>query len=75
MQLQKELPGLRGYSSENLKKMRLFYEEWNNAISNSVATETELPRSQEDNNSEEINTKSLLRYNSAVIFGTTDDIS
>ena len=26
--LQRELPGLRGYSSGNLKKMRIFYEEW-----------------------------------------------
>lgn len=27
-QLQKELPGLRGFSEGNLKKMRIFYEEW-----------------------------------------------
>lgn len=27
-QLQKELPGLRGFSEGNLKKMRLFYEGW-----------------------------------------------
>ncbi len=27
-QLRKELPGLRGYSAENLKLMRRFYEEW-----------------------------------------------
>ena len=26
--LQCELPGLRGFSSGNLKKMRIFYEEW-----------------------------------------------
>ena len=26
--LQHELPGLRGFSSGNLKKMRIFYEEW-----------------------------------------------
>ena len=26
--LQRELPGLRGFSSGNLKKMRIFYEEW-----------------------------------------------
>lgn len=26
--LQRELPGLRGISSGNLKKMRIFYEEW-----------------------------------------------
>ena len=27
-QLRKELPGLRGFSAENLKKMRQFYENW-----------------------------------------------
>jgi predicted nuclease of restriction endonuclease-like (RecB) superfamily len=26
--LQKELPGLRGFSTENIKKMRRFYDEW-----------------------------------------------
>ncbi len=30
--LQQELPGLRGFSSSNLKKMRLFYNAWNEAI-------------------------------------------
>ena len=28
MQLQQELPGLRGYSESNIKNMRQFYEEW-----------------------------------------------
>jgi hypothetical protein len=27
-QLQKELPGLRGFSAANMKKMRIFFEEW-----------------------------------------------
>lgn len=27
-QLQRELPGLRGFSASNLKQMRGFYEEW-----------------------------------------------
>lgn len=27
-QLRRELPGLRGYSATNLKKMRMFYEAW-----------------------------------------------
>jgi predicted nuclease of restriction endonuclease-like (RecB) superfamily len=31
-QLQKELPGLRGFSTTNLKNMRLFYEAWEQAI-------------------------------------------
>jgi len=31
--LQQELPGLRGFSSANIKKMRLFFEEWVDEIS------------------------------------------
>jgi len=31
--LQQELPGLRGFSSANIKKMRLFFEEWVNEFS------------------------------------------
>lgn len=31
-QLQKELPGLRGFSETNMKRMRLFYENWVNEI-------------------------------------------
>ncbi|GAP72763.1 hypothetical protein SAMD00024442_41_24 [Candidatus Symbiothrix dinenymphae] len=38
--LQKELPGLRGFSSENIKKMRHFYEVWEPVINRSpVATD------------------------------------
>jgi len=33
--LQKELPGLRGFSTSNIKSMRTFYEEWHCEISNS----------------------------------------
>jgi predicted nuclease of restriction endonuclease-like (RecB) superfamily len=36
-QLQKELPGLRGFSAANIKKMRLFYEAWASIIKSSVA--------------------------------------
>ena len=44
-QLSAELPGLRGFSSTNLKLMRIFYEEWKSLESNSsVATdELQLP--------------------------------
>ena len=31
-QLQKELPGLRGFSATNIKNMRSFYEEWSPVI-------------------------------------------
>lgn len=34
-QLRRELPGLRGFSSANIKKMRIFYESWNNYINRS----------------------------------------
>lgn len=33
--LRQELPGLRGFSSTNLKNMRMFYEAWNALESNS----------------------------------------
>jgi hypothetical protein len=33
--LQKELPGLRGFSVANIKKMRNFYEEWHTVINRS----------------------------------------
>ncbi|MBQ9206449.1 MAG: DUF1016 family protein [Treponema sp.] len=42
--LQKELPGLRGFSSENIKKMRCFYEEWQPCFDKSVATATDLEK-------------------------------
>ena len=32
-QLQRELPGLRGFSERNLKYMRTFFEEWNRSLS------------------------------------------
>ena len=31
-QLQRELPGLRGFSAANMKKMRIFYEKWSEII-------------------------------------------
>lgn len=37
-QLRRELPGLRGYSATNLKKMRLFYENWIMLDANSSVT-------------------------------------
>jgi Uncharacterized conserved protein len=38
MHLQKELPGLRGFSASNIKSMRMFYEEWHCEVSNSPVT-------------------------------------
>lgn len=40
--LQKELPGLRGFSAQNMRNMRLFYEEWNElAICQTVSSKLE----------------------------------
>lgn len=52
-QLQKELPGLRGFGVANLKNMRTFYEEWN-AILNRQPTAGDL---------ECVDTKMLLSVN------------
>ncbi|MBO6025353.1 MAG: DUF1016 family protein [Bacteroidales bacterium] len=41
-QLKDELPGLKGFSSENIKLMRRFYEAWKELEVNSVATTTEI---------------------------------
>ena len=41
-QLRKELPGLKGYSATNLKKMRLFYEQWIMLDSKSSVTTDDL---------------------------------
>ena len=60
-QLQKELPGLRGFSAPNLKFMRLFYESWSPVMlakdSNSIATAIELKKS------ESVQTQLLLPAN------------
>ena len=41
-QLLREMPGLRGFSVTNLKKMRLFYEQWQMLDVNSCVTTHEL---------------------------------
>lgn len=41
-QLQKEMPGLRGFSATTLKMMRTFYEEWHKMLNSSDASD-ELP--------------------------------
>lgn len=43
-QLQKEMPGLRGFGARNIKYMRTFYEEWNDCF-NSAAVAAELDSS------------------------------
>ncbi|MBD5174329.1 MAG: DUF1016 domain-containing protein [Bacteroidales bacterium] len=41
--LQKELPGLKGFSSSNLKNMRMFYEEWTTVFTSNVSDEYKSP--------------------------------
>lgn len=43
--LQQELPGLRGFSETNIKRMRIFYEEWRSLFENRplLADELEIP--------------------------------
>ena len=38
-QLQKEMPGLRGFSTTNLKNMRTFFEEWNDELNRQSLTD------------------------------------
>ena len=41
--LRKELPGLKGFSTTSIKKMRQFYEQWEPVINKSTATAVKLP--------------------------------
>ena len=44
-QLKSELPGLKGFSEENIKLMRRFYEAWKDIETNSVVASTEILQS------------------------------
>jgi hypothetical protein len=37
-QLQQELPGLRGFSATNMKRMRQFFETWSSVFNSAIAT-------------------------------------
>ncbi len=54
--LQKELPGLRGFSASNIKNMRQFYEQWS-ILTNRQPMAVEMQTSE---NKEIINTTQLL---------------
>lgn len=43
-QLKAELPGLKGFSEENIKLMRRFYEAWKDIENKSVVASTEIPQ-------------------------------
>lgn len=53
-QLQKELPGLRGFSAPSLRKMRTFYEEWR-VLSDNSFVETNKLENNEKNSFDETN--------------------
>ena len=57
--LQKELPGLRGFSASNIKNMRQFYEQWS-ILTNRQPMAVEMQTSE---NKEIINTTQLLDIN------------
>lgn len=46
-QLQEELPGLRGFSAESLKKMRRFYKEWQHSSIMGSTVTTELQKAEQ----------------------------
>ena len=59
-QLKSELPGLKGFSEENIKLMRRFYEAWKDIEAKSVVGTTEMPQitvSQTDTNSVDASTE------------------
>jgi len=60
--LQKELPGLRGFGERNIKNMRLFYEAWQNIETISADASAEIKRSPVEDN---IDTSLLISLKSA----------
>lgn len=66
--LKNEIPGLRGFSETNIKKMRQFYEQWK-ILENRPPTANEL---QVTNNKELINSNTLLTLNRPPMAGDLD---
>ena len=50
-QLKSELPGLKGFSEENIKLMRRFYEAWKDIETNSVVQTTDLQKTDSESDS------------------------
>ena len=50
-QLKSELPGLKGFSEENIKLMRRFYEVWKDIETNSVVQTTDLQKTDSESDS------------------------
>ena len=66
--LQKELPGLRGFSPSNIKNMRQFYEQWS-MLTNRQPTAVDMQTSE---NKYVINTTQLLDINRQPMAGDLD---
>ena len=66
--LQKELPGLRGFSASNIKNMRQFYEQWS-ILTNRQPAAVEI---QSPENKDVINTTQLLDINRQPMAGDLD---
>lgn len=66
--LQKELPGLRGFSASSIKNMRQFYEQWS-VLTNRQPTAVELQSADEEHL---INTSQLLDINRQPLAGDLD---
>lgn len=73
-QLQKELPGLRGFSCESIKKMRRFYEQWSFIVNRSpMATDSQLSDNNEDIKIDSLTT--AFRLPNAIDFNAQEFLS
>lgn len=75
-QLQKELPGLRGFSASNIKNMRSFYEEWSPIINRQpMADENKTPTTISDSELDEQMLLMEIRQPMAVEFNWSDFVA
>ena len=70
-QLQREMPGLRGFSPTSIKKMRQFYEEWNGFL-NRPPTAGELENIENERKTAKIPIFALLNINRPPMAGDLD---
>ena len=70
-QLQREMPGLRGFSPTSIKKMRQFYEEWNGFL-NRPPTAGELENIENERKTAKISIFALLNINQPPMAGDLD---
>lgn len=61
-QLQREMPGLRGFSATSLKKMRLFYDNWNILDDKSSVTTDEIRKPNPSDATDDLSAQSATTY-------------